>query len=411
MQMDVIVIGGGQAGLAMSRCLSDRGIAHVVLEKGRVGERWRAESWDSLRLLTPNWMTRLPGCAYDGPDSDGFMTAPEFARSLRRYARSFDAPVETSCAVLSLEHDAGRYRATTTRGVWTAANVVIATGAFQTPFVPIAAQRLPQSILQLPSAHYRNPAQLPEGGVLVVGASASGVQLALEIQRSGRPVTLAVGSHTRLPRRYRGRDITWWLDRSGIFDERTDGPADPAATQRPTSLQLIGDPSHRTLDIGVLRDEGVSIAGRLTGIDGARVALAGDLAGTMNDAHQRLVRLIGRIDDFAAREYGMARAEPIPPLVFSEPEKVVDLARAGIRTVIWATGFGTAYPWLRVPVLDRDDGLIQRGGVCPVPGLYALGLRYMRRRKSSFIDGCGPDAEELAELISARVRASHRLAA
>src|SRR5688572_17170135 len=160
MQTDVIVIGGGQAGLAMSRCLSDRGIAHIVLEKGQVGERWRAESWDSLRLLTPNWMARLPGRAYDGPDPDGFMTAHEFARSLDCYARSFDAPVETTCAVLSLEHDEGRYRATTTRGVWTAANVVIATGAFQTPFVPIAAQRLPQSILQLPSAHYRNPAQL-----------------------------------------------------------------------------------------------------------------------------------------------------------------------------------------------------------------------------------------------------------
>jgi putative flavoprotein involved in K+ transport len=405
---DVIVIGGGQAGLAMSYCLTERDIDHVVLESGRAGERWRAARWDSLRLLTPNWMTRLPGFTYDGPDPDGFMTAGEFAGRLQRYAYSFCSPVETSSAVTSLEAAGCRYRAVTARGAWTAANVVIATGAFNTPFVPEMAQRLSPTLHQLSSSQYRNPNELPEGGVLVAGASASGVQLAQEIQRSGRPVTLSVGAHTRLPRRYRERDIMWWLDRIGMLDERVQELGDPAEAQRPSSLQLIGDPCHRSLGLDTLRDEHVRIFGRLAAIDGAGVAFAGDLAETMRDAHRRLERLIGRIDAFADRDaaHGYASAERIPALILDQAPRCLDLERSGIRTVLWATGFRARYPWLKLPVLDRRGDLVHRGGVCNLPGIYALGLRFMRRRKSSFIDGCGFDAQAIADMISNRLRAS-----
>ena len=252
LRTDVIVIGGGQAGLAISHCLAERGIEHVVLERGRVGERWRSRSWDSLRLLTPNWMTRLPGFSYDGADPDGFMTAGEFADRLNRYASSFRAPVVMGSAVTSLEMAGGRYQAATHRDTWMAANVVIATGAFQAPFVPDIAQRLSPAIHQLTSSEYRHPGGLPKGGVLVVGASASGVQLAQELRRFGRRVMMAVGAHTRLPRRYRGHDIMWWLDRIGMLDERVEHLADPAEARQRTSLQLIGGRSNRSIDIGTL---------------------------------------------------------------------------------------------------------------------------------------------------------------
>jgi putative flavoprotein involved in K+ transport len=217
---DTLIIGGGQAGLAMSRCLSDRGVDHVVLERGRVAERWRSERWDSLRLLTPNWQTRLPGFSYDGPSPDGYMAMPELVGSSsatprplpRRCRRAPRARGDRACRAASA---CGRMR-----GDWRARNVVIATGYSDVPYVPPAASRLSPRIVQVVPTRYRNPEQLPPGGVLVVGASATGIQLAEEIHASGRPVTLAVGGHLRMPRTYRGRDILWWLDAMGIFERR-----------------------------------------------------------------------------------------------------------------------------------------------------------------------------------------------
>jgi len=405
---ETVVIGGGQAGLAMSRCLTDARVDHVVLERGRVAERWRRGSWDSLRLLTPNWQSRLPGFRYDGPEPDAYMSAPDVVGFLDRYARSFRAPVEEDTRVLAVERTAGGYRVTTDRGAWDAPSVVVATGHCDTPFVPPVARQLPADVVQVVPGLYRNPRQLPEGGVLVVGASSTGVQLADEIHASGRPVTLAVGRHTRLPRVYRGRDILWWLDAMGTFDEPAGEVFDLAASRNQPSLQLVGRPDRATLDLPGLQERGVRLAGRVAGIEGPRVELADDLVAYTAAADSRLARLLQRIDVFAARtglDAEVGPAEPFRPFLWpaaAPPE--IDLRAEGIRSVVWATGFRRLYPWLKVPVLDERGEIRHEGGVTALPGLYVIGLYFLRRRKSSFIDGVGRDAMELATHLAAHLR-------
>jgi putative flavoprotein involved in K+ transport len=399
---DTLIIGGGQAGLAMSRCLTDRGIDHIVLERGRIAERWRSERWDSLRLLTPRWQNGLPGWRYDGPDPDGFMTMPEVIDHLVGYARSFDAPVETGTTVRAVERQQDGFGVVTDRGAWRAANVVIATGMCDKPSVPASAARLPAEIRQFVPPRYRNPEQLPRGGVLVVGASASGIQLADEIQRSGRPVTLAVGRNIRLPRVYRGKDILWWFDRMGIFGETTDQVRDLEASRRQPSMQLVGRPDRRSLDLAVLQENGVRLVGHLRGVEGDRVAFEGDLAQSLARAEAKLRRLLHRIDKYIHLEGLGAEAGPaeaLPPVVARTAPEEINLRDEGIRTVLWATGYRRSYPWLRVPVLDGRGEIRHDGGITPVPGLYVLGLHFMRRRNSSFIGGVGHDAADLAEQI------------
>ncbi len=405
---EAIVIGGGQAGLAMSRCLAESGVDHVVLERGRVAERWRSERWDSLRLLTPNWQTRLPGFRYRGPDPDGYMQMGEVVDFLERYARSFAAPVEEGTTVLAVELADGGYRVATDRGDWTAPSVVVATGHCDTPVVPAFAGGLPDDVVQVVPTRYRNPDHLPAGGVLVVGASASGVQLADEIHASGRPVTLAVGRHTRLPRVYRERDILWWFDAMGIFDEPIGDVFDPAVSLGQPSLQLVGRPDRATLDLPALRERGVRLVGRATGADGRRFSFADDLVAYTAAADARLARLIQRIDIFAARtglDAVVGAPEPFVPFLWPDPGPVeIDLRAEGIRTVVWATGFRRLYPWLEVPVLDARGEIRHEGGVTPFPGLYVIGLYFLRRRKSSFIDGVGRDAMELATHLAGHLR-------
>lgn len=401
--LPAVIIGGGQAGLAMSRCLSERRVDHIVLERGRLAERWRSERWDSLRLLTPSWMSRLPGHRYRGDAPDGFMTAREVVGLLESYAASFAAPLHTGTTVLALGRETGRFVVATDRGVWTADAVVIATGACDTPRVPGFAAALPGHVDQLVPSRYRNPDRLPMGGVLVVGASATGLQLAEEIHRSGRPVTLAVGRHTRMPRRYRGRDILWWLDRMGALDEPVDGLADLAARRAQPSLQLVGRPDHLTLDLDALERLGVRLVGRVTAVEGAVVRLADDLPETTADADRRLARLLDRIDAFAGTAELATGADPAErPTPFAPPTAptALDLDAAGIRSVLWATGFVRRYPWLELPVLDADGEIRHRGGVTPQPGLYALGLPLLRTRKSTFIDGVGADAAALADHLT-----------
>jgi putative flavoprotein involved in K+ transport len=405
---EAVVIGGGQAGLAMSRCLSDRGLDHVVLERGRIGERWRSERWDSLRLLTPSWQSRLPGFRYDGPDPDGYMTMPEVVDLLERYARSFAAPVEEGTNVLAVEPAPGGYRVRTDQGVWEAPSVVIATGHCDAPLVPGIAARLPADLVQTVPTGYRNPGHLPAGGVLVVGASATGVQLADEIHASGRPVTLAVGRHTRLPRRYRGRDILWWLDAMGVLDEAAEEVFDLAISREQPSLQLVGRPDRATVDLPLLQERGVRLVGRAVGAAGRVVSFADDLVAHTAAADARLARLFRRIDDFAARA-GLAgevqEPEPFRPFLWPAPAPTrIDLRAEGIRTVVWATGFRRRYPWLKVPVLDERGEVRHQGGITPSPGLYVIGLYFLRRRNSSFIDGVGRDAMELTAHLAARLR-------
>jgi putative flavoprotein involved in K+ transport len=407
--LDTIVIGAGQAGLAVSRCLSDRSVDHVVLERGRVADRWRTERWDSLRLLTPNWMSRLPSWSYDGPDPDGFMTSIEVADFFARYARSSDAPVEEQSAVESLRFDGEEYELRTTDASWTAARVVIATGWCDRPAIPAMAGELSPDVRQLAPNRYRNPGSVPDGGVLVVGASATGVQLADELRSAGRDVVLAVGRHSRLPRRYRGMDIFWWLDRIGIRDKTIDEMPDPVRARHEPSLQLVGGPDRRSVDLTTLQDAGVQIAGRVVGMDGRHVRFAEDVNHTVTEADRRMRRVLAEIDrhidetglaDEVLAPEAMAPVRPAPA-----PDRL-DLRDRAITSVVWATGHRRTYPWLHVPVLDEHGEIRNARGVTPVPGLYVLGQHFQHARNSDSIDGVGRDAEFVADHLTCRTAAT-----
>ena len=391
----VAVIGAGQAGLAVSRLLTDSGIDHVVLERGRTGERWRSRPWESLRLLTPNWMSRLPGWRYTGSDPAGYMPARSVAGYLGAYADAFRAPVEHEAEVESVRMSAGGYVVDTPAGSWVARSVVAATGWCDRPFVPAVASALDPSLVQQTAATFRSPTALPDGGVLVVGASASGVQLADEIAASGRPVTLAVGSHSRLPRTYRGMDILWWLDSMGVFDRRTTVHVAPGAHSADPSVQLVGRPDGRDVDLRSLQDRGVTLLGHLQGGDGTSIRLAPDLAETTARADERLTALLRRIDAYA-RAVGLEDEIPPAPEGLASvrptgPTTELDLAGAGISSVVWATGYRRSYPWLRVPVVDADE-IRHVAGTTAAPGLHVVGMRMQTRRNSTFIDGVRHDA-------------------
>jgi putative flavoprotein involved in K+ transport len=406
---DVVIVGGGQAGLAMSRCLSDQRIDHVVLERGQVAERWRRERWDSLRLLTPNWMTRLPGFQYDGADPDGFMTASQLIGFLEKYASSFPVPVETDTFVETIEGFAESFLVTTTRGMWQAGNIVLATGYSDIPAVPAMASRLDGAVHQVVPREYRNPAALPDNGVVVVGASATGIQLADEIHASGRQVVLSTGQHLRVPRRYRGRDIMWWLDRAGILDETEESVYDVETSRQTPSFQLVGRPDHATLDLHRLHRAGVLVVGRLASIHGYRLRFDDDLIKTVVAADAKLAGLLSRLDRIATRrglDGLVEKPEPFEPLwpAFVDAPTQLDIRAAGIDTVVWATGYRRSYGWLKLPLLDARGELLHHGGVTPSAGVYAIGLPFQRTRKSAFIDGVGRDAQVLAGHIATRLR-------
>lgn len=406
LKADVIIIGGGQAGLAMSRCLTARDIDHVVLERGRIGERWHSERWQSLHLLTTNAMSALPGLPYRGSDPDGFMPAQAFATYLQEYAERTGAPIINGVTVARVDAACYGYRVATNAGDWRARAVVIATGACDTPYRPPSAEWLSPDIVQLSPNEYQAPSQLPDGGVLVVGAAATGVQLAEEIHASGRCVTLAVGEHTRLPRRYRGRDIYAWMELAGILDDPPPDSGNIDAARPQPSPQLVGRANRRDLDLAVLKRQGVRLVGRLAASNGNKVEFNGDLARSTVAAQTRLLRVLDRIDHCI--EQGGHDATPADPaqrvpVRVSARATTVDLQRDGIRAVIWATGYVRRYPWLKIPVLDTRGEIVHHGGVTAAPGLYALGLNFMRRRRSSFISGCALDAQELVPLIKAHL--------
>jgi putative flavoprotein involved in K+ transport len=402
----------------MSRALAAAGVDHVVLERGEVASSWRHERWDSLRLLTPNWQSRLPGYRYAGPDPDGYMTSAEVAGFIEQYAKLVGAPVRAATTVTRLRADGGGYVVETDRGAWTCRAAVLAHGAHGVPVVPDVAARLPSGIRTLTANEYRNPAQLDWGRVLVVGASATGLQLADEIRRSGRPVTIAVGEHIRMPRLYRGRDIQWWLEAIGVLDERYDEVDDIVRARRVPSPQLVGSPERRTLDLNALLERGVDVVGRIVGVDGNRLQFSGSLANHCAMADLKLHRLLERIDRWVdERRLGPIVAGPErfqATRIEPSPRLTIDVAKEPIATVLWATGFRPDYSWLEVPALDAKGRLRHDGGVVAAPGLYTLGLNFMRRRKSSYIHGAEDDVRDLsAHLVQhlrgcARQRASTR---
>ncbi len=399
MRTTTVVIGAGHSGLAMSRCLSERSIDHVVLERSEVANSWRTERWDSLRLLTPNWQCRLPGYAYDGDDPDGFMTMSEVVDFITDYAKAIAAPVVSGTTVTSVRCANGEYRVTTDQGEWRCETVVLATGAFNTPHVPAFSEAVPSSVTSLTPMEYRNAEQLREGGVLVVGASATGVQIAAEVQRSGRQVTLAVGEHVRGPRVYRGRDIQWWMDAAGVLDERYDEVDDIVRARRVPSMQLAGSPERATFDLNALTSIGVKLVGRLAGIQGGRAQFSGSLRNKCELADLKLDRLLDTIDEWA-RANGLDDSAPAshrfaPTVVDASPPLDLNLASGEIVTIIWATGYRPDYSWLDVMVLDRKGMIRHDGGVVDSPGMYLIGSPFLRRRKSSFIDGARVDAQDL----------------
>jgi putative flavoprotein involved in K+ transport len=405
MRTTTVVIGAGHSGLAMSKLLSDRSIDHVVLERHKVANSWRTERWDALRLLTPNWQCRLPGYSYDGHDPNGFMTMAEVVDFIRDYATLIAAPVQTETTVSSVRRANGEYRVTTNQDEWRCETVVVATGAFNVPHLPTLSDAVPPSVTTLTPFEYKNPDQLAEGGVLVVGASATGVQIASEVQRSGRQVTLAVGEHVRGPRDYRGRDIHWWMDAAGVLDERYDEVDDIVRARRVPSMQLAGSLDRATFDLNALTNGGVKLVGRLAGISGGRAQFSGSLRNKCELADLKLGRLLDTIDEWTTRS-GLDDSMPpphrfSPTVVDDSPPLGHDLTSGEIVTVIWATGFRPEYSWLDIPVLDGKGMIRHDGGVVDSPGMFLLGSPFLRRRKSSFMDGARADAQELIVELTA----------
>jgi putative flavoprotein involved in K+ transport len=364
-----------------------------------VANSWRRERWDSLRLLTPNWQSRLPGYRYDGRDPDGFMTMDEVIAFISRFAVVSAAPIRTQTTVTSVRRNDDGYHVAATTGDLRCRSVVLASGACNVANVPAVREAIPSSIACVTAFDYRNPAQLPDGGVLVVGASATGVQLADEIHRSGRPVTLAVGEHVRLPRTYRGRDVLWWMDASGVWNQRYDEIDDLARARSLPSPQLVGTPERTTLDLNALAAAGVEIVGRLAAVRNGRAQFSGSLRNQFALADLKMNRLLDTFDEWArvhARDADVGpleRFEPTRPP--ARPRLDLDLQSGEIRSIVWATGFRPDYSWLDVPVLDRKGHLRHDGGVVDSPGLYAIGLPVLRRRKSSFIHGAEDDARDI----------------
>lgn len=405
--VSTVVIGGGHNGLAMSKRLSDRGVDHVVLERGEVASSWLTKRWESFTLLTPNWQTRLPGCTYDGDDPDGFMTGAEIATFLQAYAAIVDAPLQPNTTVSSVRSAGGGYEVLTDQGTWRCRSVVLASGACNLPTIPAFADAVPDSIVAVNPLDYRHPDELPDGGVLVVGAAATGIQLAEEIHASGRPVTLSVGEHVRMPRTYRGRDIQHWMEAIGRLDERYDEVEEILKARGVASPQLIGTPERRTLDLNRLTDAGVRLCGRLGAIRDGVALFSGGLRNHCALADQKLGRLLDEIDEWieahgldgesdAPVRFDPTRLAPNTPLT-------LDLRSGEIASVVWATGFRPDLSWVDLPVFDTGGRLRHDGGVVDAPGVCYLGATFLRRRRSSFIHGAESDTADLADHLVAHL--------
>jgi putative flavoprotein involved in K+ transport len=386
----------------MSRRLTERSIEHVVLDRGEVANSWRTQRWPSLRLLTPNWQTRLPGHGYAGDNPDGFMPVAQVVATLTRYAGLIGAPVRTATTVRTVRTAPQGFQIQANDDVLYARAVVLATGACNLPAIPGVADAVPPSVTTLTPLTYRDPGQLPDGGVLVIGASATGVQLAGEIHRSGRPVTLAVGEHVRLPRSYRGRDIFWWLEATGLLAERYDQIDDLTRARHLPSPQLTGTPHATTTDLNALTAQGVRIVGRLGRVIDGVAQFSGSLANTCTLADLKMNRLLNRADEWATasglddelpppHRFAPTRVDPRSPLE-------LDLSSGEITTVLWATGFRPDHSWLDIPVVRERTGHLRHDGgvVTSAPGLYVLGMPVLRTRASTYIHGAASDSEALA---------------
>ena len=400
---ECIVIGAGHCGLAMSQCLSSLNIEHAILERGEVANSWKQERWESLRLLTPNWLTGLPGKAYSGDEPDGFMDMPELIEFLEQYAREISAPINENTSVISVNKKGDYFYVTTNRGVWQCRSVVIASGACNNAKIPAISKSVPDSLEMLTPLQYQNPSQLKDGGVLVVGASATGLQLAKEIHQSGKTVYLSVGEHVRLPRYYRGKDIQFWMNKTGLLDEKYNDIDDLNRGRSLPSPQLSGSDLNETLDLNSLAERGVNIRGRLAGFKDDCVQFSGALTNTCQLADLKMNRLLDSIDEWILQNSDELKDVLVEPAmrflktgVSESPQNNLDMKKENVSTILWATGFTPDYSWLNLPVFDHKGRIRHDGGIVDYPGVYVMGLPLLRRRKSSFIHGAADDAADLS---------------
>jgi putative flavoprotein involved in K+ transport len=401
-KIEALIVGAGQAGLAMSAHLAEAGVPHLVLERGRVAERWRSGRWDALVANGPAWHDRYPGLEFPGYGPDEFVPKEKIADSFVAFAERFKAPVRCGIEVKSVQKNLGSsgFRIETTQGVIEADYVVAATGAFQKPVIP-AIVPASSGIMQLHSAAYRNPAQLPEGAVLVVGAGSSGVQIAEELLKAGRRVYLSVGPHDRPPRRYRGRDFVWWLGVLGKWNA-----AAPVEGQEHVTIAVSGADGGKTVDFRKLAAQGMTLVGRTERFSDGVMHFAPDLQRNIAQGDANYLSVLDEADAFVARngldlpEEPEARIIGPDPQCMSEPILELNLAQAGISAIIWATGFSTDYGWLKVDAFDAKGRPKHQRGVSSEPGIYFLGLPWLSRRGSSFIWGVWHDARYLADHIA-----------
>lgn len=399
--VEVLVVGGGQAGVAMSEHLGALDVPHLVLERDRIAERWRSARWDSLVANGPAWHDRFPGMEFDGLPSDSFASKDQVADYFAAYAEKIGAPIRTGVEVHRVTKLAGRpgFRADTSMGAIETRFVVAATGPFQIPSVPPI---VPDGAveLQLHSSSYRNPDQLPDGAILVVGAGSSGVQIADELRRSGRRVYLSIGPHERPPRSYRGHDFTWWLGVLGLWDAAT-----PPAGAEHVTIAVSGANGGHTVDFRELAEQGVGLVGRTTGFDAGMIRFAPDLGENIAAGDATYLSLLDAADAFVARngldlpEEPEARILGPDPACLTEPLRELDVSAAGVNAIVWATGFKNDYSWLEVDAFDERGRPNHSRGVSPELGVYFLGLPWLSRRGSSFIWGVWHDAKYLADHI------------
>jgi putative flavoprotein involved in K+ transport len=407
-EVENLIIGGGQAGLAMSYWLGQTGRQHLIIERGRIAERWQSERWDSLCLLSQNWSVSLPNYPYAGPDSEGFMTRDEVTAWILGFAAGFDPPVRTDVNVRRLRRANGNgapgWLAETTAGDFRAQNVVVATGPFGDTSTPAWNRDLPAGIFQVHSNAYRNPGQLPPGAVLVVGSGASGFQIVEDLLDGQRRVYFSLGRHDPRVRRYRGRDHGWWMGQLGQWERKLEDFPNAKFESRGA---ITGAKGGHDLNLRKLAAEGVTILGRARAVDDYKLAVAPDLPQNVREADERAVRARTMIDAFIEREGVDAPPEP-PAKLWPDPEELLeplsdlDLRAAGISSVIWATGFRYKFDWIEADIFEADGEPRHLRGIPPAPGLYFLGLRWLYKFKSSFIHGVDEDAQYLAQHIAER---------
>lgn len=401
-QIDTVIIGAGHSGLAISYFLTQKKIPHVVLERGKIAQRWRSNRWDSITMVIPNYYTQLPGFHYKGSNPQGFDTREQYVQYLEDYAQFFNAPVQTETSVQELTRDSDYFIVKTDKGVFKAKNVVIATGAFQKQKAPDYAKVFPKNIFQIPSTEYKNPQQIPKGAVLVVGSGNTGAQIAEELNKNGKKVFFSLGRFRKTPRRYRGKDMIYWFEKMGRLEQTVDSLPTPDA-KKVLPIVFSGVGGGHEIDFYDLSEKGVTLIGRIEKVKNGKAHIAGDLVQNLEKGEEAYINFKKAADKYIEENNIDA---PIEKIVEKEKPEIkvlqeLDLKKENIACVIWATGFEYEFDWIKISKIFAQDGEpVHKRGVTPVKGLFFLGLPWLHKYKSFFIYGVGEDARYLSEQIT-----------